>query len=758
MSEKLGRDEGIARVYQFLSDYGDKWKEDADSGKKDGVINSSELYGFLLKNVDGWNGENKYDTNDIITNFWKSIDTNVRGKMINGYSNSGHLDNNEIANMEKNLQITKVIREYVYDKSKISFNDLNLDAKYEEQFLDSMQASLLNKAKAHFASAQYDENNQTAFNTDVKAYLDTVKADSYRITAADYYKLQAIENAGKEYGYNASKDEKLDRIIESYITTIKNNTSVDFTEVKTAIDTLVNDYLSTAGLGNSTIDGSKTTFRNVNGQVANYATAKDRLAHFGYRANGALNDLQVKVLTKDLTDKIKEKIGESDLNNPQYKDAIKTAIENFINEKIASDKDFNTIKGKIDTYATEFATNKMSIIKSDAELLQLRNDTISYLDGIVAGGNSEKIAAVHEQFGNDYNTAILSMDKATINTKRTALDAKLATIKDPVVITDKSSEIKEQCKDILTGNYRMTFYMNNDGIIKFVNYDGSQDGIRRGAFSKAGNSKLNEGFNSIQQKLETTYAGELKSLNFDATEMRNLFQAALFMTVSDESVLYSQYNEQDVKQVVNALIDNYSKLLQKLASDTSDNTMNYIKNYHTMSIVAGRTPAGTNYSGSDSRNSDVSRGMDDYYMDDTTQGDDDAIAINKTSAYDFSYAGVSGQILHITTGNTWDDYQVNKGLDTMLQHYIGRYSKCLEPAKILSLFKAAEETAFRKISALTDPTKPAGTSLYGYGENKEGQGSDNFDTYYGNDLYNCGSVLLEVMYEMEVLIGREILK
>ena len=160
-TEKLGTEESIARVYQFLSKHSD-WQQKADANG-DGVINQTEFRGYMLSNgSEIWNGEQKYDANDIITKFWKSIDVNTRGKTTRGTSNANHLDNNEIANMEKNLQITKAIRDYVSDNSKVTLPD-GLDAKYQDRFIESLKASLLNKATAYFASKEYDESKNTEF-------------------------------------------------------------------------------------------------------------------------------------------------------------------------------------------------------------------------------------------------------------------------------------------------------------------------------------------------------------------------------------------------------------------------------------------------------------------------------------------------------------------------------------------------------------------------------------------------------------------
>ena len=94
-------------------------------------------------------------------------------------------------------------------------------------------------------------------------------------------------------------------------------------------------------------------------------------------------------------------------------------------------------------------------------------------------------------------------------------------------------------------------------------------------------------------------------------------------------------------------------------------------------------------------------------------------------------------------------------MKSMLRDYVSTYQDTIEPAKIIELFREAQQIAIDKLNSCKNQTSADGTAIYGYGESTGGQG---YDTYTAaGDYYTVQSVLIEVMYEMERLISKEVL-
>lgn len=744
MADKINKEECISRVYQFLNTYNGDWKTDADRNG-DGVIIKTEFSTFMKTSDFDWNGlETKKD--DVITAFWKSIDTNTTGKLNNGknISDRGALNGEELAVVGANVVATNIINKFMQNKSIPE----RLEASgYEIKWFNSVKAGMVNSA-AEYLKKHKDEfvklaNDEEALNDKIQTLLNDELLESiYNKSAvkatADYKAYQMKDQLQADYkdlDYCVEDDKTLANIINSYIKQLKGNE--DFNDVCQKVEEIIDAYRDTA-VTNSKIGTITKYYDNYN--------------------QYELNPLQKAVLTAQLKQEITNAVLENDELKALYnesKDIFDLAIKNFAEGKIKTVNNFNKIKQEMDSYVEDFIKNEAESIKAqiaaakeNAELEQLRTETINYLNSVVAQNNADKTAMVKKYFGDNYVQGVNSMDKATIEANRTRLDAELATIH---TVTDMSAELKT--KITASGNEIMTFYVNDDGEVQFVNYN-----VVSGVFNDDKNGDLNTQFEKIRKDLEESYKDDLTVLGLVSEQQKkNLFNAALFAVLSDESILPSQYEMHDVGYVVEKLIEKYTKLLQKVASDRTGKTLEYISGYHRKSIMAGRTPAGTNYTKENNyRNSDVSSGMDRYYMDDTTEGGDDVIRI-ETVPDSITYSGVTGQIIHMNSSSSGDNKAFNDAVDLMLKDYVTQYGDVIDKSKIFALFLEAENTALSKMKAVKDCTKPAGTSVYGYGENVSGAGNDNFDTYHGNNFYNVGSILLEIMYEMEALIAKEMI-
>ena len=359
MSEKLGKDESIARVYQFLQGR-TNWKTEADTINEDGVITQSEFRGYMLLNVDEWNGQEKYDSNDIITKFWNSVDVNTTGKTISGVSNALHLSVDEIDSMERNIEITKAINELLSTQG--AEYQCPKAIKDTERWTDSMRASLLNKSKGYTGSVENQD--------DIIGFLKTIFKQSAAKTNADCLKDQLMNdtfanilNEYPEYKYN--EDSVLNNIFNNYIATLTGNES--FEDIKDTITCLLQDYFTVSGIANMTGNvGASTAFDvneyDENGQVilnddgtpkvkpGSQTTAEERLKKYGgYDNNGMLNDLQKQVVTKSMKNAIDSALSQ----HPTYKEKysknkvdFRDFINNYINEKVSSAtiSDFESLK------------------------------------------------------------------------------------------------------------------------------------------------------------------------------------------------------------------------------------------------------------------------------------------------------------------------------------------------------------------------------------------------------------------------------
>ncbi|MBR6127494.1 hypothetical protein IKQ21_07410, partial [bacterium] len=331
------------------------------------------------------------------------------------------------------------------------------------------------------------------------------------------------------------------------------------------------------------------------------------------------------------------------------------------------------------------------------------------------------------------------------------------------VDTSKKSEVLEKCINVTHQTARLSFRILDDGTIEFVKWSRSNGGV----FNKEKDETVQGYFDTVKNALESTYSKNIVNLNLNDTEKSNLWNMALFITLSDTTTVASMYKEMNLKDVVNKLVDNYIKLLQKIMSNDSART--YITNSNSVSLLAGRTL------GVDSKNllgtdKGMTKEMSDYYDNNTTNvgatkekanGDDwVGKSIGKAGNYKYSAdESIKGEILYWYTGDSGDqasdDAAVNNGLNGILDDYIKNYRAYLSPEEIIKCFKEAEQIAFRKLNDTTDKANPGDTQIYGYSESGSTSNAD-YDTWSGKYL-SVQAILLEVMYEMERKLNQKIL-
>ena len=406
----------------------------------------------------------------------------------------------------------------------------------------------------------------------------------------------------------------------------------------------------------------------------------------------------------------------------------------------------------------------------DKSLKLYKEAAVAFCDALAAKGSEHK-AMLEEVFGGSYASVINSCAiPKKIETLIEEVKSKLGGIIEKVEVKDKSEDIIKDMNNSLTYNgtnvssarSKLAFRVDKNGYILFVgnNYNESA-GIWDDAPDNALNDLIN---NQLKNKIQDQYKEEIASLGLTESEKFNLFNIALLTTLSDTTVMRSMYEEVNIGTVLEKVVENYSKMLAKVSNDT--NARNYIKNAENNSILNGMgTWAGNGISGSGNETTaDYNKWfktLDKYYINDSTKGGDDWVSIASRGEGSYSYTvngqTYSGNIILLTSADAGDNGPVNNAMKSILNDYMNTYSSYVDPAKIITLFKQAQQTAYANLEATINQSSAAGSSIYGYGETPGGS-THNADTYMANgNYYGVNSILINVIYEMEKLLSREVM-
>ena len=841
----------ISRVYQFLSKQTD-WQKKADSyGKEDGIVTSGEFKSFMLEEFDGWDGITSQDGKlDLINEFWKKFDTNTSTEYITGSDrirNRNALDDNEIKNMEKYLEMWDVLEDYTKNLTCPS--------------IISAQADWVKDVKSELGVIvdEYAEAGKSTADLR-KALVSNASGIALKVTAeycASEY-LDSIQNTLKEYEYKFGDDETLQTILSNFAGNLGTNTDINAIQQK--VKAIVNAYLQTAGLGEAsdvnladygyTVDNTaslndvqksvaqKTLEANLEAikQDANYAAYAEKfdaavaayieniistanysdfntILKYGvneFKNTEAYKNIKLIADATNIVDckegtalyeQVKNKYGENiakvlteGVYLKSYKAIMDEALEKVQNGELTSDELVQFMMDKfeekiidiLDEYGyTENLSNEElakiyntaiteanEVRSSDPEKsLQMHKEAaIQYCQAIAARGEAHA-ALVSDVFGGNYTSVINS---CTVPSKITELVEKLQNrlatenVVEKVAFEDKTDEIMDgffvsnghgSNTNALDNQSRFTFYVSESGEIKFVVFN-----VTGGVFNDTVNNgylqnlfyNVNNG-GAVRSRIEGAYAEFINGLGLTDTEKDNLYNIALFMAVSDPGVVSDMYSATTtVSAVVEALAENYSKILQKIASD--ENARDYLGDVQKLSLLYGRTTSMAEDPGQ-YNNSDCCRTFAEYYKNDSTAGGDDWIELGNAEA-SFDYAGASGTILHLNK-NADDGNTTNASMERMLMDYINKYDDYISGNRIIQLFKQAQETAIRNMGTILYANSATGAQVYGYGETPDGCSTHNTDSYKvgegGQKLYSVNTLLINITYEMEKLISKELL-
>ena len=156
------------RIYAFLSSFGEGgWVSAADQDG-DNYIMRCEFYDFIKKE---WNGEASEMTDDVISKFWNSIDTNKAAGKIKGTSlrNLNALDKNEMKNLEANLAVYIGFDEFCKNTIKDEKNTLATSGIISNTgILDNWESEIKNFVPEHTSeNLQNTYSNHNIFITNL---------------------------------------------------------------------------------------------------------------------------------------------------------------------------------------------------------------------------------------------------------------------------------------------------------------------------------------------------------------------------------------------------------------------------------------------------------------------------------------------------------------------------------------------------------------------------------------------------------------
>ncbi len=373
VTAKVNQDECITRVYQFLNNYKGDWKADADKNG-DNTIVKAEFRSFLLGSDFDWEGISNKE--DLISNFWHSIDVNTSGKISGGKcSNKNALDKKELARVGNNIKATNKVNEFV---KKITAPS-ELSTKYKDKWKNSVKIGMINNA-IEFLSNQTKELSDEELNSILNdAQMQSIYKTSSIKATADYMALQLMDNLKTQYAdYSVGDDKVLKSIIDNYISTLSGDEQDVIKQIKTIVQAYVN--------------------------LTKNATDKNALAileKYGYDG-GDINPLQMSVIKGTF----KQLVVNSLMTN--YKDfyesnqqSIDGKISDYAEKMLNSGKDYNYLKNNMSNYASAFVSENLTELYGDYVTGKNREVLLYYVTKQLSNNNrnSERKAAIQKVLG-----------------------------------------------------------------------------------------------------------------------------------------------------------------------------------------------------------------------------------------------------------------------------------------------------------------------------------------------------------------------
>lgn len=332
---------GISKIYQFIKN--DIYQMDLDGN---GEINEAEAKYFLkdIMNKGNISLDDGDNPNDIISAFWKKINTNRAGKSI------VKLDNNEIDSMNQKIEIYEKFENYFDNNiiTKLSSNKYITDSESREKWIKSVKESLLNSVDQFITKGGKPEQLESFLNgqLDNKYYADPTRKNVAQLamnkTTANIYAQKYIQEQLGDIGATFSD---LQKLIDDLVT--KEIGDGDMTdEVISKTKAVVDDYLAQASGNYEFSDKEKkqalTEYQGytLNNQLTEVLKGVEK--EEGYAENKELYDGTVKSYVEKMLSET-NKGGYNDALKLKYTDIINSAEFKEVKDKIAEIVDLKTL-------------------------------------------------------------------------------------------------------------------------------------------------------------------------------------------------------------------------------------------------------------------------------------------------------------------------------------------------------------------------------------------------------------------------------
>lgn len=693
----------ISKVYQFLSTIGD-WKTNADKDG-DGIIVKKEMRSFLqenyFENYSGWDGTapTENQKNDIINQFWKSIDTNQVGK-VGRYKNKNALDTTEQETTNTKVQCYEKLNDFVKENVKITDAPSGISSsRWKASITEGLTEALENFLKNKTA----DQISKALESGELDAILQKQLPLSKGRATADYYALNLAGQYKSELGnFNIYSDPVFKELLDKYIDSkfpdgADPDTLPTTDEIKADIEKFVKAYLATANIGDGNIkDLEEEPFGYRQGNE-DYLTALQK-NQAKIKLNEQINS-SYEAMFEEVFAGINLSASDKANLKSQLASTIETAKDTFINSLKYSDwanldtklqefklSDYvNTdMKNSVLTlYYTEQAKAYISTYDVAAAMGKtLSTDVIASiktaLNGQVSGWVSTFVAAgsasgEFETYLNGKITEYLNSDavSALIKAEEDKKIAEQAGILKAAAssLTDVSENVKSNnLSEIIGGHATLhtEFGMDKNGNIVFE--------------EQKTTDAYNTLYNSIKTEINKTEAGKaaLETLGGENV-LKKLVQAAWIDTYND----YGSSQSNNAAAFISKVLDNFQKIMKKLST-----------NPEYLTVYTSRI----SYTDTSLTNNLI------HYNTNTTGGGDETIV------YDGEIKTESDGTIHLSRSGEDADYQTT--MNELLKRLKNKYSS-ISADVVTTVFRNAQK------QALTTAQQNLDDCPYGTGNNSQ---------------------------------------
>lgn len=374
----MSNEVNTTKFYRFLASFESKggWEKVADSyGKEDGTVIKSEFRSFM--NAE-WNGnENGELTNDLINSFWKKIDTNTSATKISGTNlkNLNALDGNEMANLDKKLEVYVQFDQFIADNIAIPDALSKTGSQWKADVIDEL-------------TAKVEEFIKAGANGDLEEILFEALPSIANKNTAEYcaveYQEQLKNGLLADYpDYKVADDDTLQALIKNYVDSIDGET--DDSQIMDEIKDIMNAYLATAGIG----EGSEYD-----------------LSSLGYDAS-KLNDIQLTVIVQT----IKKDLSAEASKYEGFETYFEAAVQKFVDRKLSEGGNFeDLVKSSSDFAKSPEKTQLDNVVsvKNTYSDIKASTDKNSFYQKLVAkfGQTLADKIANNERYLDAYNNII----------------------------------------------------------------------------------------------------------------------------------------------------------------------------------------------------------------------------------------------------------------------------------------------------------------------------------------------------------------